>query len=83
MDIKENNLLKIFFNTIQNHSNSYGDNCKSLFFYIFISLNLLENRKSEEKDELLSYFTHKSMYPLNSSVSHTSTKVYYLKFQSL
>lgn len=49
MSFFQNNLLKLFSNTIQRHSESNGDNCKTLFFYAF---QILEDLGSLEHYDL-------------------------------
>ena len=73
MSFFQNNVLKLFFNTIKNHSASYGDGCKTLFFYAFQiieSLATLENLDTESV-----------MFSLRTNGIADVYQVIYLKFK--
>jgi hypothetical protein len=62
MEFTDNQLLKIISNTVKNHSNQNGDNCKSLFIYCYNLLNNLTTyRNTNEKSQVVNYLRVESI----------------------
>lgn len=51
LNVKNNRLLILLFDLVKSHSKIYGDNCKTLFFYVINALDLLLSSSSVIKDQ--------------------------------
>ena len=70
MEFTDNQILKIISNSIRNHSNTNGDNCKSLFIYCFNLLNSLATyRDIDELKQITSFLRIENLFKVYNQLN--------------